>query len=157
GKATVEFQLSDDITRYQILVAGHTLDGRIAAITQTIEARKPFSVDPKLPLEISHTDTIDVPLRVTNDSDSPRTVTLKTVPGEFKTSDKLQDTIDLDANGKGRKMLRLNPARLDGYGVVLVEGTSGTEKDTISRTIRIVPDGFPRVESVSDMLEKGRG
>ena len=29
GKATVEFQLSDDIARYQVLVAGHTADGRI--------------------------------------------------------------------------------------------------------------------------------
>ena len=75
GKASVEFQLSDDIARYQVLVAGHTLDGRVGAVTKTIEARQPFSVDPKLPLEVSHTDTIDVPLRVTNDSDDARKVT----------------------------------------------------------------------------------
>ena len=53
GRTKVEFQLSDDIARYQVLVAGHTIDGRIGAITKTIEARKPFTVDPKLPLEIT--------------------------------------------------------------------------------------------------------
>jgi hypothetical protein len=159
GKATVEFQLSDDIARYQILVAGHTLDGRVGAITQTIEARKPFSVDPKLPVEISHTDTIDLPVRVTNDSDVSRTVALNTVLGSggFKTADKLQDLIELGPNGKGRKMLRLNTTRLDGYAAVLVEGKSGTETDAIARTIRVTPDGFPRVGSYSNILEKGRG
>jgi len=40
GRATVEFQLSDDVAGYQVLVAGHTIDGRIGAVTKTIEARK---------------------------------------------------------------------------------------------------------------------
>jgi hypothetical protein len=40
GSATVEFALSDAETAYQILVAGHTLDGRIGAVTGRIEARK---------------------------------------------------------------------------------------------------------------------
>ena len=156
GKATVEFQLSDDIARYQVLVAGHTLDGRIGAITTTIEARKPFSVDPKLPLEISHTDTIETPLRVTNDSDVRRTVALTATTSGFKATGPLQESIDLGPNAKGRRFLRLNADKLEGYGGVLIEGTSGADKDTIARTIRIVPDGFPGVGSVSDMLEAGR-
>src|SRR5262249_36606631 len=40
GRAQVEFQLSDDIAGYQVLIAGHTIDGRIGAVTKTIEARK---------------------------------------------------------------------------------------------------------------------
>ena len=156
GKATVEFQLSDDIARYQILVAGHTLDGRIGAITQTIEARKPFSVDPKLPLEISHTDTVAVPLRVTNDSDTPRTVTLTDSLRGFQSTDKLHDVIALGPNGKSRKILHVRADQFEGYGTILIDGTSGTEKDSIARTIRIVPDGFPRVSAFSDMLENGR-
>ncbi|MCI0699826.1 MAG: alpha-2-macroglobulin, partial [Planctomycetia bacterium] len=156
GKTTIEFQLSDDIARYQVLVAGHTLDGRIGAITTTIEARKPFSVDPKLPLEISHTDTVDVPIRVTNDSDVRRNVTITTTTDGFKTAGKLQDILDLAPNGKGRKILRLNADKLQGDAGLLIEGTSSTEKDAIARMIRIVPDGFPTVGSFSDMIEKGR-
>jgi hypothetical protein len=156
GKTTVEFQLSDDIARYQMLVAGHTLDGRIGAITTTIEARKPFSVDPKLPLEISHTDTINVPVRVTNDSDVRRTVALTAATTGFKSAGPQQSSIDLAPNAKSRVLLPLTADKLEGHAGVLIAGTSGSEKDLIARTIRIVPDGFPGVGSVSDMLESGR-
>jgi hypothetical protein len=156
GKATVEFQLSDDIARYQVLVAGHTLDGRIGAVTKTVEARMPFSVDPKLPLQISHTDTVDVPLRVTNDSDDARKIAFSVTTQRLRPEGALPDFLELGANGKGRKMLRLKADALGGEGVVLLTGTSGADKDSVQRVIQIVPDGFPGVGSVSDMLEKGR-
>lgn len=156
GKATVEFQLSDDIARYQVLVAGHTLDGRIGAITKTIEARQPFSVDPKLPLEVAHTDVIDAPLRVTNDSDDPRNLKLAATLKGFKVDGPLPDSLALAANEKARRTLRFKPDVLSGEGAVALVGTSGPDKDTIARTIRIVPDGFPGVGSVSDVLEGGR-
>ncbi len=157
GKAAVEFQLSDDIARYQVLVAGHTLDGRIGAVTTTIEARKPFSVDPKLPLEISHTDTIDAPIRVTNDSAVRRSVALTATATGLKMDGKLPEAIDLGPDAKTRAILRLNADKLEGTAGLLITGTSGAEKDAIARTIRIVPDGFPGVGSLSDTLDKGRG
>jgi hypothetical protein len=157
GKATVKFQLSDDITRYQVLVAGHTLDGRVGAVTQTIEARKPVSVDPKLPMEISHTDIVDVPVRVTNDSDVRRNVTLTTTLAGFKAASSLQDAISLEPNAKGRKLIRLTAAKLEGDASILIDAASiPAAKDSIARTIRVVPDGFPAVGSVSDLLESGR-
>ncbi len=156
GKGFVEFQLSDDIARYQVLVAGHTLDGRIGAITKTIEARQPFSVDPKLPLEVSHTDVIDVPLRVTNDSDDARKVTFGVTANGLKPEGAVPEFIELGPNGKGRQMLRLKADKLNGPATVGLTGSSGPDKDMILRTITVVPDGFPGVGSVSDMLEKGR-
>src|SRR5262249_40561939 len=140
GKATVEFQLSDDIARYQVLVAGHTLDGRIGAFTTTIEARKPFSVDPKLPLEISHTDTVEVPLRVTNDTDAKRTVEIATTLRGFKTLSPLAQNVELGPNAKGRTTLRLNADKLVGDAGLFIEGKSGADKDSIFRSVRVVPD-----------------
>src|SRR5262245_43082542 len=154
GKTSVEFQLSDDIARYQVLVAGHTTDGRIGAVTKTIEARKPFSLDPKIPLEISHTDTVDVPVRVTNDSDDARKVAYNVAIKGLKSDANLTDVFDLGPNAKGRKIFRLRADQLQGNAGVLVEGTSGPDRDTIVRTVRVVPDGFPGVGSVSDMIEK---
>jgi len=155
GKTSVEFQLSDDIARYQVLVAGHTVDGRIGAITKTIEARKPFSVDPKLPLEISHTDVVDVPVRITNDSDDRRTVGFTVAPSGLKIEGSARDDIELGANGKGRKVFRLKADQLQGDAGLVVEASSKTsDRDTIARSIRVVPDGFPGVGSVSDMIEK---
>jgi len=154
GKASVEFQLSDDIARYQVLVAGHTTDGRIGAITKTIEARKPFSVDPRLPLEISHTDKIDVPVRVTNDSDDRRSVAFTLATSGLKVEGKPSDIFDLGPNGKGRRIVRMSADKLQGDANVVVTGvSSGADNDTISRTIKIATDGFPGVGSLSDMIE----
>ena len=154
GKASVEFQLSDDVARYQVLVAGHTTDGRIGAVTKTIEARKPFSLDPKLPLEISHTDAVDVAVRVTNDSDVRRNVSFTATATGLKSDGPLQHIFDLAPNAKGRKILRLTPDKLSGDATVRVEGSSipVADKDVIARTVRIVPDGFPGVGSFSDTL-----
>ncbi|HEY1378997.1 MAG TPA: alpha-2-macroglobulin family protein, partial [Gemmataceae bacterium] len=66
--AKVSFDLSDDVTRYQVLVAAHTLDGRLGALTTEIEARKPFSLEPKLPVEITAGDRIDIPVTLANDT-----------------------------------------------------------------------------------------
>src|SRR5262249_30597347 len=115
---------SDDIARYQVLVAGHTTDGRIGAATKTIEARKPFSLDPKLPLEISHTDTVDVPVRVTNDSDDRRNVAFAVTPHGLKADGGLRDAIDLGPNGKGRKVLRMKADLLQGDAGLTIVGTS---------------------------------
>jgi uncharacterized protein YfaS (alpha-2-macroglobulin family) len=156
GKKTVEFQLSDDIARYQVLLAGHTLDGRVGAVTKTIESRLPFSLDPKLPLQVAHTDVINVPLRVTNDSDTARKVALSLVATGLKPEGAVPEFLELDANKSKRHMLGMKPEVLSGRAAVLLTGTSGPDKDIIQRFIAVVPDGFPGVGSVSDTLEKGR-
>ena len=163
GRTNIDFQLSDDIARYQILVAGHTTDGRIGAVTKTIEARKPFTVDPKLPLEITSSDVVDVPARVVNDSDDRRAVTFTLTPsmlavenGGIKTPDgRVKDTIDLPPNGKGRKIFRLKPTNLEGKATLTVAGDSdpAAEPDSVGRVVNVVPEGFPEVGSFSDMLE----
>lgn len=163
GRTRVEFQLSDDIARYQVLVAGHTTDGRIGAVTRTIEARKPITVDPKLPAEISSADAVDVPVRVVNDSDDRRAVGVTLVPknltvegpGVRTAEGAFKDTLDLGPNGKGRKVYRLRPTA-GGEAALTVVGTSdpAAEPDSISRTMRVVPDGFPVSGSFSDLLEK---
>ena len=154
GKATVEFQLSDDVARYEILVAGHTTDGRIGAVKHTIEARKPFTVDPKLPLEVSSTDVIDVPVRVMNDSSAKRSVAYKLNPIGFAV-EAGEGTIDLDAGKGGRPIVRVRPSLTEGDAALEVLGTSpAASPDAAARLVRVVPEGFPGVGQVSDMLER---
>ena len=116
GKTTVEFQLSDDIARYQVLVAGpHDRRPHRRGHARPSRPASRSAVDPKLPLEISHTDTIDVPVRVTNDSDDPRNVAFTVTPSGLKPDGEPAATsIDLGPNGKGRKIFRLNADQLEG-------------------------------------------
>ncbi|WP_020468994.1 alpha-2-macroglobulin family protein [Zavarzinella formosa] len=162
AKTNVNFQLSDAIATYQVMVAGHTVDGRIGAVTKTIEARKPFTVDPKLPLEVTSSDVIDVPVRVVNDSDTNRSVSftlhptgLKVEGGSLTTAEGLvKDTILLSANEKGRKVFRVRPTTA-GEAVLIVNGNSEptAEPDMVGRVMKVVPEGFPGVGATSDMLE----
>jgi len=158
GRADVQFQLSDSIARYQILVAGHTLDGRIGAVTSTIEARKPFTVDPKVPIEITATDRIDVPVRVVNDSDMKRRVGYTITPQGLvvQNNAELRDWIELAGNEKGRKIVSFKADKKEGEVSLTVVGTSDPIEtpDQIVRSFRVVADGFPATGAVSDLLEK---
>ena len=66
GKASVKFDLSDAVTRFQVLVFSHTADGRLGANRIEIESKLPFSVDPKTPIEVTNTDKITVPVALGN-------------------------------------------------------------------------------------------
>jgi tetratricopeptide (TPR) repeat protein len=160
GRAEIEFQLSDSIARYQVLVAGHTLDGRIGATVSHIEARKPFSVDPKVPIEITAGDRVDVPVRVVNDSEIRRTITFKTVAdGLTRATDAretMPDSIDLTADQKSRKVLSFRSSKKEGDVSLTVESSSDPVEtpDLIVRKFRVVPEGFPASGAVSDLLEK---
>jgi len=71
------FDLSDAVTSYQVRAQGHTLDGRLGESTTLIRARKPFSVEPKIPIEITNNDKIDLPITVSNDTATKRDVRVR--------------------------------------------------------------------------------
>ncbi len=164
GRMDIHFQLSDSIARYQVLVAGHTLDGRIGATTKIIEARKPFTVDPKTPIEITADDRIDVPVRVVNDSDVPRTVTFDITPNGLTLADsalkmengKLRDHLTLAPNRKSRRLFSFRPAKKEGDVSLLVDGKSepADASDRMLRSFRVVPNGYPAAGAFSDLLER---
>jgi hypothetical protein len=154
GKATVTFSLSDEVAPYRVLVAGHTLDGRIGAVTGTIEVRKPFSLDPKLPQEISSSDKLSVPVVGLNATDASRKAEVSVSTVGLKVEGEDRFLIDLPPNSGGRKIVPLTPDRAEGELTVQLEGKSGGDRDTVLRTLRVVPDGFPMAVSKSDVLEQ---
>src|SRR5262249_32811522 len=74
GKGAVTFDLSDQVTSFEVTAYGHTLDGRLGALTSTIESRIPLALEAKTPIEVTASDTIDLPLAVANNTDKARTV-----------------------------------------------------------------------------------
>ena len=67
GKGQVQFDLSDSVTRFQVLVLSHTLDGRLGSNIAEITAKLPFTVEPKTPIEVTQSDQIGIPVAVRND------------------------------------------------------------------------------------------
>ena len=60
GKATIRFDLSDSITTFRVSVDGHTDDGRIGTSVAGVTSRIPFQLEPKLPLEVTTGDRIEL-------------------------------------------------------------------------------------------------
>jgi hypothetical protein len=155
GNLTLEFSLSDAINPYQVLIAGHTLDGRLGAQTSTLEVRKPFAIDPKLPQEISTSDKLDVAIQGQNATAGKLVPTITLKPEGF-TNLGASETFDLplERESGARKIVRLAPSVTSGSVSLTVTGKVAALEDRITRSLRVLPDGFPASAQVSDVLEQ---
>lgn len=152
---TVHFDLGDDVTRYQVLVVAHTLDGRLGSTETMIEARKPFSVEPKLPIEVTSSDRIDIPVTLANDTYEPRAVSVIAQPVGLTLShgDAVRKAT-LAPEQRSRQVFQLKSSLTNGTAELRLTGKSdGFGDDQVVRKISVVPDGFPIIGSFSDMLE----
>jgi len=154
GKTEISFDLCDSVTTCQVLIFGHTLDGQLGAVTKDIEARLPFTLEPKLPIEVTASDKIDVPVSIANNTDQRRQVHLHlAATGAIPVGDD-DSTLTVDADGRARRLFRLQPSLIEGQAAVQIEGNSEPFADRVTRTFQVVPEGFPVVGSHSDVLER---
>jgi hypothetical protein len=150
GKGEATFDLSDQVTSYEVTAYGHTLDGRLGALTSTIEARIPLALEAKVPFEVTANDKIDLPLAIANNTDKAQTVQVgATYSGLTLLGVNEPVRFQLAADARTRRIYRLQPSIVEGEAEV-----DFTSSDKIRRTIRVVPDGFPILASKSDLLEK---
>jgi len=77
GHAEVASSWCDSVTTFQVLAVGHTLDGRIGEATAELTSRKPLVLQPKLPIEVTAGDQIDVPLSIANNTNNQQSVNRK--------------------------------------------------------------------------------
>jgi serine/threonine protein kinase len=154
GKEFLNFDLSDAVTSYQIRALGHTLDGRLGETAVSIAARKPFHVEPHIPVEVAHTDRIDLPVIVANDSARERDVAVRVQVKNLSLSGQARQHVHLEANQRRRLVYRLEPAVVEGKAGIYVSGKSPLATDQILRPIKVVPDGFPVTSAHSDVLDQ---
>ena len=183
GQANISFDLCDSVTGFEIAVYGHTLNGRLGAATGQVEARLPFTLEPKTPIEVTSSDRIDLPVSISNNTPVSRAVTLDVTGKNLALLPREAQLLGEAGLLRGQKNLALLPkeARLLGEGGLLltvagnqvtrrvfsfrpevVEGEATLEvhgrtepfaADAIARTFRIVPEGFPIGGARSDVLE----
>jgi hypothetical protein len=153
--AKVSFDLSDEVTHYQVLVAAHTPDGRLGALETAVEARKPFSMEPKLPVEITAGDRIDVPVTLANDTDASRTVAVVAQPkGLNLVRGNPEELVTLAPHQSARRVISFQPSIVEGTAELRFIGRSQPfGDDGVVRTIPVVPEGFPVVGTISDVID----
>ena len=79
----MKFDLSDSVTTYRVLVDAHDGHGRIGGGKGEVISRIPFNLEPKMPLEVTAGDRIEMPVAVANDTKSELPVQLSLVASDL--------------------------------------------------------------------------
>lgn len=154
GKITVSFELGDSVTTYQVTAYAHTLDGRLGAQTLLFQANLPFHVQAKLPVEMTATDTLQLPVAVANETEDRQQVRLTFTGQNQHVEGPAEHSFELAPQSRKRQLFTLKPSVIEGDAILDLRGSSGAFTDTLRRTIPIVPDGFPIVASFGGELDQ---
>lgn len=148
GNASVDLQLSDNITTWTIQVVGNTKDGRVGyGMLDNVKVFKDFFVDFELPTNLIKEDEVSIPITVYNYTDSNLTVDLKIQEDSWF---KLQEdnNIKVSVDAEGTKMVYIPIEILEtGNHKFRVEATNNSLTDIVEKELTIEPKGY-KVEKV---------
>jgi uncharacterized protein YfaS (alpha-2-macroglobulin family) len=155
GRATLRFDLSDAVTTFRVLADAHGADGRIGSGGGEVIARLPFQLEPKLPLEVTAGDRIELPVAVINNHREALPVALA-VQADSPLRPVGETTRSLELPGDARRREHFACEVASGSAastaVVHVQGTAGTLRDAVRRELLIAPSGYPVRESYSGVI-----
>src|SRR4029077_10044667 len=112
------FELPDSTTTFQVVAWGHTLDGRLGATTAEGVSRLPFSLEPKIPMEVTSSDKVTIPVTVANDTTSKRSVEVHAEATGLQVLGNADRTLAVDADQRVRQLFQFQPTLLDGVAKV---------------------------------------
>jgi len=153
GRVELSFELSDSLTTFRVRADAHG-SGRIGSGEAGLISRIPFSVEPKLPLQLNAGDRVDLPVAVVNDTDAVLPVELSIEHGDLVTlgGDPVR-RLELAASGRTRAYYVLNVTGQKGDAEITLRGLAGKLADAVKRPLSIVPPGFPHELSYSGQIE----
>jgi uncharacterized protein YfaS (alpha-2-macroglobulin family) len=155
GVATVSFNLSDSVTSFRVVADGFTQNGVLGSGVSEVESVQPFSIEPKMPLQVTSGDVIQLPLTLINGmsrevggaavtASAPAGLTFGGLNGKAST---------LHAKERARRLLQIDVGEFSGLADLKIEAGAGVYHDTVSRKLDVQPLGFPHVSSIGGMLE----
>ncbi len=157
GEAEISFDLSDAVTTFRVRAEAHAHGGRLGGGEGSFESRVPFYLEPKLPLEVSAGDRIDLPLAVVNDLDEQLGADLELTLSGAELFELGGPSATRHATLVPGKRLRMTwPITVrQGQGDVRLAfaGTAGRLSDRVERSVAVVSRGFPAQIARSGVLE----
>ena len=156
GHSEISFDLCDSVTTFLVRADAHSGAGRLGAGSGKVVSRIPFYMEPKLPVELTFGDRVDLPLAVVNATREEMGVRVGLqFPAElFKLSGDTEAKLELGAEKRGRLYFPLEVIGKSGEAKLLFNGVGGLLEDKVERSIPVVPYGFPKEFAKSGILEK---
>lgn len=141
GKASVEVPMADSITTWRLTGTAHTERGVMGTFAKPIRVFQDFFIDPDLPEHLTRGDMITLPVALYNYLPRKQELAVSLIKDDW-----------FEVPGAMEKQITMNPhevtsvsftirAREVGDHQFTVCARSHSQKDAVSRTIRVDPDG----------------
>jgi len=183
GRAEVAFDMPDSVTSFRATADAHQFTqppkstgeaatndthkqqilGRLGTGTEILISRIPFHMEPKLPLEVTTGDRIDLPVAVCNDSGDALDVklTLSVDNDALLLEGSTEESMTLDPRSRRRHHFPLQVVSTGGDTPVLISSETGGGAadsgprldDAIEQQLEVVPRGFPKEISLAGELQ----
>ena len=157
GLATVSFNLSDSVTSFRVLADAFAQDGTLGSGISDVESVQPFPIEPKIPLQVTSGDVIQLPIGIINGMSRElrgAEVTVKGAAG-IRFTMLGPNPATLQPKERTRRLVQLDVDReFKGLVNLTLDAKAGPYRDTVSRALDVQPLGFPQESSTGGMLER---
>jgi hypothetical protein len=155
GRAEVRFYLSDAITQFRLTAEGLGA-GAAGHGEATVRSVLPVSLATTLPVAVSSGDVLFVPLTATNTRDDALRVDVSgVVDSRVVTATSDRGTVTVEPNGSATHWMELTVGPGRETAQIHLTASGGGVSDAMTRTLKVVPPGFPRsVSEAGQMTEQ---
>src|SRR5262249_36700242 len=131
-------------------------NGALGSGASEIESVQPFSIEPKLPLQVTSGDVIQLPIGIVNGTRGE----LRSVQISTNVEHGIQFTT-LGDNGsvlgpkdRGRRFVQLDISpEFSGAAKITLDAKAGPYRDNVGRMLDVQPLGFPHESTVGGVLD----
>jgi hypothetical protein len=141
GKATIKFNLPDNLTTWRATARGVTADTRVGSAVQKTIARKDVIMRLEMPRFLTEGDTVTISGVVHNFLKSDKSTKISLDLNGAQLLDAPAETVTIARNGEHRVDWRVQANQV-GKLTLLAKALTDTESDAVEMTMEIVPHGL---------------
>ncbi len=155
GEARIYFSLNDSVTTFRVFADAFSDSGALGQGTGAIESVEPFYVEPKLPLEVTSGDVIQLPIGMVSGigSDLPDSSLVLSAGRGIEVA--TIAPFALRANARERRIVKVSVGKNTGISDFVVHAKAGPYSDKVIRKLRVAPLGFPVEVASGGTLDAG--
>ena len=151
GKATVSFNLPDNLTTWRATARAVTADTRVGSAVQKTLARKDVIMRLEMPRFLTEGDTVTISGVVHNFLKSDKSTKISLELNGAQLLDSPSETVSIHPNGEHRTDWRVQ-ANQTGKLTLLAKALTDTESDAVEMSMEIVPHGLKQTAGNSTAI-----
>ncbi len=151
GKATVSFNLPDNLTTWRATARAVTADTRVGSAVQKTLARKDVIMRLEMPRFLTEGDTVTISGVVHNFLKSDKSTKISLELNGAQLLDSPSETVSIRPNGEHRTDWRVQ-ANQTGKLTLLAKALTDTESDAVEMSMEVVPHGLKQTAGNSTTI-----